>query len=122
MSEHFDTRSVIDSTSPSTHITVTLVKWRPFGRPSNRHAAGRAHRPNVLRLRVPVSLGEVEGVSHMSFPRVREINSRSSRRGKEQIRSKTSREVEVKRSDLRVGDSPRKWIRETSSLQAMNSK
>jgi hypothetical protein len=53
-----------------------------------------------------VSLDEIEGVFRAPPPRRRETNAKSSRRGKEQIRSKTSEEVEVRRSDLRVGDNP----------------
>jgi hypothetical protein len=44
-------------------------------------------------MRDPVSLGEVEGVFHASSPWSKKANPRSSRRGKEQIRSKTSMEV-----------------------------
>jgi hypothetical protein len=61
----------------------------------------------ALRSRDPVNLGEVEGVVHVSSPWLRKTHVRSSRRGKEQIRSKTSGEVEVRCSDLRVGDNPR---------------
>jgi hypothetical protein len=59
-----------------------------------------------LSSRDPVSLGEVEGTFQASLARWRESNARSSRRGKEQIRSNTSKEVAVRRSDLRVGDNP----------------
>jgi hypothetical protein len=62
-----------------------------------------------LRSRDPVSLGEVGGMLHTSPPWLGEITARSSRRGKEQIRSKTSGGVQVRRSDLRVGDNP--WNR-----------
>jgi hypothetical protein len=58
-------------------------------------------------------LGEVEGVLQLSLPRLREIKARSSRRGKEQIRSKTSEKAEVRWSDLRVGDNPWNGTRET---------
>jgi hypothetical protein len=68
---------------------------------------------NVRRARDPVSLGEVEGVFQASLPGPRESKTRSSRRGKEQIRSKTSEKVEIRWSDLRVGDNPWNGTRET---------
>jgi hypothetical protein len=52
-----------------------------------------------------VSLGEVEGVFHVSL-RLKETSARSSRRGKEQMRSETSEEIPLRLSDLRVGDHP----------------
>jgi hypothetical protein len=110
--EQLDTKSVVDLTSSSRYATEILVKLRPFGRPTNRHTAGMIP-PNILK--DPVSLGEVEGVFHTSAapPPLRVTKARSSRRGKEQMRSKISREVEVRRSDLRVGDNPWNGTRET---------
>ena len=60
----------------------------------------------ILRSRDPVSLGDVEGAFHPSIstsePNI--TNARSSRRGKEQMRSKTSLKAAVRWSDLRVDD------------------
>jgi hypothetical protein len=112
VSEHFDTRPVVDSKSSLKHAIVILAKWRPPGRSNNRRVAGRIL-SIAFRSREPVSLGEVEGVFHTSLPRLGKINARSSRRGKEQMRSKTSREIEVRLSDLRVGDIPWNGRRET---------
>ena len=59
-----------------------------------------------------MNLGEVGGVFYASLPGPREINTRSSR-GEEQIRPKSSGEVEVRWSNLRVGDNPWNGTRET---------
>jgi hypothetical protein len=112
VSEHLDTKSVIDLTSSLRHDVSILAKRRPPGRLSNRRAAGRIA-PRATSSREPVSLGEVEGVSHASPPRLRKTNARSSRRGKEQISSKISDEVDIIRSDVRVGDNPWNGTRET---------
>jgi hypothetical protein len=74
--------------------------------------AGRVD-AEFLSSRDPVSLGEVKGVFHASHPPPKGTNPRSSRRGKEQIKSKTSRKTKMRRSDLRVGENPWNWIRET---------
>ena len=105
MSEHLDTKSIVDLRSSVRDSIVILVKWGPPGRLINRRMAVRIP-VNRLRSRDPVSLGEVEGVSHTSLLCARVSNARSSRRGKEQIISKTSGGVEVKRGDLRAGDNP----------------
>jgi hypothetical protein len=39
VSEHVDTKPTTESV-PSSSITMILVKWRPFGRLSNRRAKG----------------------------------------------------------------------------------
>jgi hypothetical protein len=93
--EQLNTKSVVDPSSSSTPAIMILVKWRPFGRLISRRTIGRIP-SNRVRLRDPVSLGEVEGVFHVSLPCVGEVNSRSSRRGKEQIRSKMSMDVLVR--------------------------
>jgi hypothetical protein len=111
--EHLDTKSITEWI-PSSRRTAILVKWRPFGRLSNRPAKGRIP-PNILRSRNPVSLGEVRGMFHASLPLLGEINARSSRRGKEQIRSKMSGEIQTRRSDLRVADIPWNGARGTRS-------
>jgi hypothetical protein len=121
VSEHLETKSIVDLTSSLRHAIVTLVKWRPPGRPSNRRTAGRIS-PMALSSREPVSFGEVEGVFHTSLPRWGRINARSSRRGKEQMRSKTSREIALRLSDLRVGDSPWNGVRVTCRSTAVQSK
>jgi hypothetical protein len=91
---------------------MTLVKWRPPGRSTNRRAA--EWNPQVaLRSSDPVSLGEVEGVLHVSLPGLGVTNARSSRRGKEQIRSKTSEGTALRLSDLRVDDNPWNGVRDT---------
>jgi hypothetical protein len=120
VSEHPNTKSITEWTPPSS-ATMILVKWRPFGRLSNRRATEWIP-PDTFKLRDPVSLGEVGGMLHTSLPWLGEINARSSRRGKEQIRSRTSGEVEVRRSDLRVGDNPWNGARETRSPQLRHSK
>jgi hypothetical protein len=112
VSEHLDTKSVVDSASSLKHHTVILVKRRPYGRSNNRRATAQIP-PIAFSSRDPVSLGEVEGVFQVSLPRWRETNARSSRRGKEQTRSKTSKEVPIRRSDLRVGDNPWNGARES---------
>ena len=58
-------------------------------------------------------MGEVKGVFHVSLHRFTETNARSSRRGKEQIRPKTSKEMPLRLSDLRVDDKPWNGTRET---------
>ena len=67
-----------------------------------------------------MSLGEVEGVFQASLSQSTAANARSSRRGKEQIRSKASKEVPVRRSDLRVGADP--WNGAREILRASNFK
>jgi hypothetical protein len=121
--EHLDTKSFINSTSSLRHSIEILVKWRPPGRPTNRHIV-EGIPPYRTRPRDPVSFGEVEGVFHVSLPRWRDINARSSRRGKEQMRSRTSGEpVRDRWSDLRVGDNPWNRVRETrGSSEPVNSK
>jgi len=63
-----------------------------------------------------VNLGELKGVLQLSSPRwkPRENNPRSSRRGREQMRQRTSefgREVKTRRSDVITGDNPCKGAR-----------
>ena len=62
----------------------------------------------ILRSRDPASLGDVEGAFHpsVSASESSTINARSSRRGKEHTRSKTSIKAAVRWSDLRVDDDP----------------
>jgi hypothetical protein len=85
--------------------------------------AGRASL-KAIRLRDPVtrSLGEVGGVFHASQPYLRETNSRSSRRGKEQMSSKTSKEVVLRLSDLRAGENPWNGTRDVWRSAARPSK
>jgi hypothetical protein len=92
--------------------TTIFVKWRLFGRLNNRRAT-EWNPANAFKLRDLVSLGEVGGRLHTSLPWPGKINARSPRRGKEQIRSKTSGEVEFRRSDLSVvsGRVGRVWKR-----------
>src|SRR5258705_7961041 len=99
VSEHIDTKSVNDPESSPLHDTVILAKRRPSGNSNNRCVA-KWIPPTALSSRDPVSLGDVEGAFHpaASWDR-RETSIRSSRRGKEQTRSKTSGEVEARRSD-----------------------
>jgi len=96
-----------------------LVKWRPLGRSNNSLVVGWIPL-NICNSRDPVNLGELTGVLHLSPPRWEqrrgETNTRSSRRGKEQMRPKTfefGRRVKTKRSDLMTGENPCKGTRET---------
>ena len=112
MSEHLDTKSVVEVTSCSeSHDTAIVVKWGPFGRSKNRRTMGRIPPFIPCNSKDPVSLSEVEGVVHCPSvsPWSKQSNARSSRRGREQTRVKSSefgRAVKVKRSDLRTGDNP----------------
>lgn len=114
VSEHLDTKFVVNLRSLLRHNTVIFVKWRPSGRSNNRHAAEPAL-PSNIRSRDPVSFGEVKGGSHSPTSSSEEMktNVRSSRGGKEQIRLKISKEVKVRRSDLTVGDNLWNGMRET---------
>ena len=107
MSEHLDNKSVMNLRFPSGHSTVIFAKWRPPGRSNNRRVAGRIP-VIILRSRDPVSLGDVEGAFHPSVSNVgpNATKDRSSRRGKEQTRSKTSMKAQVRWSDLTVDDNP----------------
>ena len=106
MSEHLDTNSVVDSKSPLRHATVIFLKRRPPGRSNNRRVAKQSP-PIALMSREPVNLGDVGGGTHSAVLLVvRRTNSRSSRRGKEQIRPNPSKTVEVRWSDLMVGENP----------------
>ena len=114
MSEHLDTKSVVTSRSSLEHNTVIFIKWRPSGRSSNRRAARRVPL-TILRPRDPVSLGDVKGTFHPLglLSGIKEASVRSLRRGKEQTRSKNSKLwTDVRRSDLRVGESPCNGTRE----------
>jgi len=112
VSEHFDTKSVADLKSSPMHVTVILAKWRPSGKFNNRRVVEWIP-PLTARFRDLVSLGDVEGGLHPTVPSSgqKSINSRSSRRGKEQMRSKTSEEVEVRLSDLTTGENPKNGAR-----------
>ena len=94
--EHLDTNSVVDSKSLARHDTLIFVKWRPSGKSNNRHTAAR-NPPIVLRSRDPVSLGDLKGAFHLSgsLSEPKQTNDRSSRRGNEQTRLKSSTVVEV---------------------------
>ena len=63
VSEHLDTKSTVDQTSSSTiHVTMIVVKWRPFGKSSNPRVMDCIPSTIPRNSRDPVSLGEVEGV------------------------------------------------------------
>ena len=65
MFEHLDTKSVVKATSCSeSHATAIVVKWGPFERSNNRRVMGWIPSITLRNSRVPVSLGEVEGVFH----------------------------------------------------------
>jgi len=121
VSEHPDTKSVVDLTSSSDlHETVIAVKWRPFGKSSNRLVMDWIPLIITPNWRDPVSLGEVEGVLHPSSlrPGPTDSKARSSRRGKEQTRPKTSefgKPPTARRSDLRAGEKPRNETRDSPS-------
>ena len=89
--EHVDTNSFTKSPSPIGHDTEILEKGRPPGRSSNPRVTRRSL---SLKKRDPVNFGRVGGASHplpFSWSRsLEEYNDRSSRRGKEQIKSRTS--------------------------------
>lgn len=66
-----------------------------------------------------MNLGEVEVLLHATClsRRARDINARSSRRGKEQARLKIvefGREAKVRRRDLMAGENPSNGTRETA--------
>jgi len=107
VSEHLDTKLITGSAPSMGNPNEILVKRRPFGRAHNRCVTERISQV-VLRYRDPVDLGDVDGGFHPSASVLewRLTNARSSRRGKEQTRSKISREVETRASDLMVGDNP----------------
>ena len=70
MSEHPDTKSVVDlkSVSQSIHDNTILVKLSPFGRSNNRRVMGLIPPTTLRNSRDPVRLGEVEGGIHSSTP------------------------------------------------------
>ena len=106
--KHLDNKFVADLTSSSLrHDIVIFVKWRPSGRSNNRRAMGRILPALMIRSRDPVSLGDVDGTFHSVVLReFKKNNARSSRRGKEQTRSKTSEDIKDRRRDLMVGENP----------------
>jgi len=106
VSEQLDTKSPAAPASASPrHDTLIFAKWRQSGRANNRRAVGPIPPACGIRLRDPVNLGGVEGAAHPSVtPVVKRTNGRSSRSGKEQMMSKTSKEVQIRLSDLTVGD------------------
>ena len=122
MSEHLDTKLIAKSIpSSERQCTVIFVKWRPFGSSNNRRTVDRVLW-NIHISRDPLSLGEVEGVLHLPplWSKPSKANVRSSRRGREQIRPKTSefsRWGDLRRSDLIAGDNPYSGTREVRSLQ-----
>jgi len=104
--EHLEIKSITESLSSTESPNVILVKWRPPGRAQNRRVMERISQIDC-RVREPVSFGDVTGAFHPSASSLMGlINARSSRRGKEQMRSKTSTEAQIMLSDLTVGDSP----------------
>lgn len=90
--EQLDTSFIVQvmSSGPS-HGTVTLLKRKPDGR-SNSRAVTDWSPSCRSNLRDPVNLGEVGGQFHAPcLPRVaQETSVRSSRRWKEQMKSKIS--------------------------------
>jgi len=63
VSEHLDTKPGIHPVPSLENVMLMLEKCRPPGRSNNRRAMERAVL-GVLKSRVPVSLGEVEGLFH----------------------------------------------------------
>ena len=110
MSEHLDTKSVVEVISSlESHATTIVVKWRPFGRSNSRRMMGWIPPIPLLNSRDPVRLGGAEGAVHRPSlgSGLMKRNVRSLRRGKEQIRAKISesgRAMKVLRRDLRTGD------------------
>ena len=106
--EHLDTKSIADPTSrrENKHTTI-LLKCKPFGR-SNSPWETDWKPPSTCSSRHPVNLGEVRGLVHVSATRgMREVNARSSRRGREQIRPKVFEsgvKAEIRRSDLMTAE------------------
>ena len=69
MEEHFDTKSVVNLKSTSLtrqHSATIFVKWRVFGRYSNRRAIKRIPPVIPSNSRDPVSLCMVEEVVRLS--------------------------------------------------------
>ena len=85
-----ETKPVIDSESSGRHPTQISVKWRPPGRAINRNTLDFI--PHLItRRRNPVNLGDVDGKVDVPAPPFPvDATNRSSREGKEQMRSKTS--------------------------------
>ena len=100
------------------HFTTIFVKWRPSRKSNNRSVANR-NSPIRYNSRHLVCLGEVEGGFHASLlvrRPARETNARSSRRGREKMRSQTlefGTEVKTKWSDLITRKNPCNKARET---------
>ena len=113
--EHPDTKSVTDPKSSLMHVTVILAKRRPSGKSNNRRMVDWTP-PFTAKYRDPVSFGDVEGAVHPTVPPSgqKSIIFRSSRRGKEQTRSKISEEVEDRLSDLTAGENPKNGVRGAS--------
>jgi len=65
VSEHLDTKSIVDSAASLKHHTAILEKWRSPGRSHNRHTTDWIP-DSDCKQRDPVSLGEVEGAFHPS--------------------------------------------------------
>jgi len=117
--EHPVTKSAADlKSAPSTNTNTIFVKLRQFGRSNNRRVIGSIPPTALRNSREPVSLGEVEGAMYpsISFPESKTSHAKSSRRGNEHMRPKTSGgrpRVDSRRSDLIVGDNPWNGTRET---------
>ena len=111
MLEHVDTNSFAKSQSPKGHDTSILENRRPPGKATNLRAMRRLW---PLKTRDPVNFGEAGRRFHSSgiswLEGLVEYNDRSSRKGKEKTKTKTSeggtRQLRSER-DFRVGDSPR---------------
>ena len=116
VSEHLDTKSIANPTSwKEADSTIIRLKCRPFGRSNNPWITDFIP-PCIHNSRDPFNLGEVRGLIHVSGGwRARVTNARSSRRGKEQMRSKaleTWMELEARRSDLMDVEIPCSGMRE----------
>lgn len=93
VSEHVDSKLVTNSTCwVAEHATVIREKRRPLGRPNNPSATAVIE-PDSLRC--PLNFGDVNGAFHSPPRSIGSIEAKdgkvkSSRRGKEQIRSRSS--------------------------------
>ena len=104
VSEQPDTKCVADSMFWVENSRTTIfLKCKPFGRSNNLLIADWIP-PITTNSRDPVNRGEVRGLVHLSVGwGVGELKERSSRRGREQMRTKMSEskeQQEEKRSDL----------------------
>ena len=124
--EHFSTNAAVDKASSGKyHDMRSSLKWGPFGRDNNREAIGPIPISRES-FSVPVKRSELEDLTMADFLSKPPLVSNTlpvmptltlSRRGNEQIKLKTCRDVRAVKtrwSDLRTGENPRNGKRKVA--------